>query len=409
MKKTIIVLLTLAMVFALSVPALANNGNGNGNNKAPAVEVMNFEFDVNNANFHCNDIEGSNGRVWPGLTAFGVVDGKGNGGGNNKNKMEGKFNVDRTAPGSTTWILTDTVVCPACGSTDWVTFSNNSGVPNGNNVQFQHSAPTKRYINVTVIYNLDIPECEVECEYADCDFELDCDCDEDCACDCADHTCADHECVTCECAFTKSQVIISERKLIVIADGYDFFHEAPDTWEGGDLEDGQVNPIEETLFKSKTYNFYYIGAGDCVCEFECDGKQCNCGGVTGSLKPIESESQVAKWWYMYGIEVLAYGANTTSGGQYFVAFDLNKYSSVTISFGDSGVEPMTFTADSIYEPDVDVFELLTGMINGKGWHKPEGWGPVVPEDLQNLAVFYFDNPHSTGARQIYLDDYVLVP
>ena len=421
MKKTIIVILTLVMVFALSVPALANNGNGNGNgngnNKAPAVEVMSFEFDVNNANFHCNDIEGSNGRVWPDLTNFGVVDGKGNGGGNNKNKMEIKFNVDRIESGSTKWKLTDTVVCPACGSTDWVTFSNNSGVPNGNNVQFQHSAPTRRYINITVVYNLDISECEIVCDYADCDFELDCDedCDEDCDCGCADHTCAEHECsIVCECAASESQVIVTERKLIVIADGYYFYHLAPDVWKDGILVEGQLNPISEILYKSAKYNFYYVGAGDCECIFECDGVPCSCvivppptTPIPGPNDPIESESHVAKWWYKHGIEILAYGANTTSSGQYFVAFDLNKYSSVTVSFGDAALGTMTFTADSDYELVADVFALLTNMISGNGWHNPEGFGPVVPGDLQNLAVFYFANPHGNGARQIYLDSYTL--
>ena len=149
-KKLLAILLVVAMAVTFAVPALAannGNGNGNGNNKTAAAPVDEFDFDVNNANFHCNDIVGENGRVWPDLTNFGVVDGKGNGGGNNKNKMAGTFHVDRVGD-STTWSLVDVVVCPICGSIEWVTFSNNSGVPDGNNVQFQHNGPTKFWLEI---------------------------------------------------------------------------------------------------------------------------------------------------------------------------------------------------------------------------------------------------------------------
>jgi len=40
------------------------------------------------------------------------------------------------------------VVCPVCGSTQWITFSNNSGVPDGKNIQMQHPGE-----NFTIVKN----------------------------------------------------------------------------------------------------------------------------------------------------------------------------------------------------------------------------------------------------------------
>ena len=275
MRKILVLVLAITTIFAFAVPVMANKNT---------TVASTFEFDVNNANFHCNNIVGGgNGRVWPDLTAFGVLDGKGNGSGNNKDKMASKFNVTRVGD-STKWSLNDTVVCPSCKSEEWVTFSNNSGVPNGNNVQFQHSGPPQRWITISVFYNVEIPECEFTCvnDGAKCDFECSgCECDyeaieHDCKWDCGvDHDCpfdADLTCGTvCDCAVSDSERIINIRELIVIADGLLFEHTAPDVWKDGDLVTG--SPISEILYNDAKFDVYYVGEGDCECEcklMECD-------------------------------------------------------------------------------------------------------------------------------------------
>ncbi|MCL2706731.1 MAG: hypothetical protein FWE97_00995 [Dehalococcoidia bacterium] len=105
---------------------------GNGNQKIENQYDNLIKQDFNNAQFHCNAISG-NGRVWPVIP----VDMK---------KFDGKL-LFAKADG-TKWNLVgvedkkgvqlDMVVCPHCGSTEWITFSNNSGVPDGKNIQMQH-------------------------------------------------------------------------------------------------------------------------------------------------------------------------------------------------------------------------------------------------------------------------------
>ena len=311
MKKLVTIILVIIMVFAPCISAFA------GNDKK--VETVNdFAFDVNNANFHCNDIEGGgNGRVWPNLEAFGVTDGKGNGNGNNKNKTVEQFEVVRVD--GTKWRLTQPVICPECGSTDWVTFSNNSGAPNGNNVQFQHTAPTKRWITVTVIYYLDIPECEFVCVNADSKCGFECTCPEDCVfADRDDHDpdncwkCGEgHDCplvgltcgTVCDHKINKSKVIVNEKKLIVIADGFDFEHVAPDEWEGGEYKQGPKN-IDKTIYSSETFKIYYAGEGNCECS--CEKVECNaacepCGYVDDD---DDDDVIIVHFLHRDGVEIL---------------------------------------------------------------------------------------------------------
>ena len=302
MRKTLAIALALCTVFAFTVSAMAAN-NGNGKTVAAVNE---YAFDVNNANFHCNDIEGENGRVWPDLTKFGVTDGKGNGG-SNKSKTAEKFNVSRVDD-STKWTLNDTVVCPSCGKTEWFTFSNNSGVPDGNNVQFQHEGPSKRWITIKVIYNVEIPKCDFTCVNADAKCETKCTCivkpcaylanypSHDCTWKCSEgHDCIfddpdlDLTCGTvCACAKSLTRTIVNLKELIVIKDGILFEHAIPTTWEGGALVSG--SPISETLYKSKTYNVYYVGKGDCKCE--CDPVACDAVCIPCNFTPSHEHTVI---------------------------------------------------------------------------------------------------------------------
>jgi hypothetical protein len=256
------------MICAFTVPALASA-------KLPAASEG-FAF-------HCNDIEdGGNGKTY-------IV---------GKDKDYGKFDkktgegLIQLAPalGDTTgkiWVpVEDLGVCTSCGRSDWVSFSNKSGTPDGKNIQLQHPGPSKRYITIQVIYNLDVPACDFTCVNADamCEFECTCDpcpweaeypghtpCDNDCG---VGHDCIfddpdlDLACATvCDCEKSISQIIVNQKVLIVIADGYLFKHTAPETWMGGDYVSGP-KVIIDLLFNSKTYNVYYEGYGDCACE--CD-------------------------------------------------------------------------------------------------------------------------------------------
>ena len=124
-----------------------NNGNGKVENKFGAVVKQDF----NNAQFHCNAISG-NGRVWPEATTLKTaaqmqtLTGEKKAEDNFK-KFAGQLTFANVV-GTTKWYLTKVedktagdigmVVCPICGSTQWITFSNNSGVPDGKNIQMQH-------------------------------------------------------------------------------------------------------------------------------------------------------------------------------------------------------------------------------------------------------------------------------
>jgi len=137
-------LLSLVLVVpTLVVPTLAA-ANKVTNNYLEGAEL---KQDFNNAQFHCNAVSG-NGRVWPVIPA-------------DMKKFDGQLTF--TKADGTRWNLTgvaaqnldakgkaikdsytalEMVVCPKCGSTEWITFSNNSGLPDGKNVQMQHPAPS---------------------------------------------------------------------------------------------------------------------------------------------------------------------------------------------------------------------------------------------------------------------------
>lgn len=108
----------------------------------PEKRIVEVEQSWSKTTFHCNTC-GGNGRVWPQVGPY-----------NKKN--DGKiFLVLEEIPGTTAWHLIDVKdakgnslgvpTCPGkheyCGSSDWISFSNNSGVPDGKNIQLHHGNP----------------------------------------------------------------------------------------------------------------------------------------------------------------------------------------------------------------------------------------------------------------------------
>jgi len=142
------------MILALTIPAVAATNNGNGNNKIINEYVAGAELkqDFNNAQFHCNTF-GGNGRVWPVIPA-------------DMKKFDGKLTF--TKADGTRWDLSavedkngiglEMVVCPECGSTAWITFSNNSGVPDGKNIQMQHPGENIIIIKEWIKHNAPYPD-----------------------------------------------------------------------------------------------------------------------------------------------------------------------------------------------------------------------------------------------------------
>jgi len=127
MKKFTVWALAIIMALGVMIPvAFAASNNGNGNQKVANEYDEYTNSDYNNAQFHCNTC-GGNGRVW--LTM-----------GKDLSQKWSKPLKFKKIPGTTSWELLDktTFVCDRCGSTEWVTFSNNSGVPDGKNIQMQH-------------------------------------------------------------------------------------------------------------------------------------------------------------------------------------------------------------------------------------------------------------------------------
>ncbi|MCL2744597.1 MAG: hypothetical protein FWE67_12165, partial [Planctomycetaceae bacterium] len=143
-------------VFATPAPVAAVAFNALANPDEPVVEskvnATTPLASLKGAGFHCNadgkfgedgyfvSQGGGKGRVWPSLPApWGEV----------KNVNNSVYLYLSSVPGTTKWDLDDIFdvktgvsmglpVCPNCGSTLWVSYSNNSGIPDGKNVQFQH-------------------------------------------------------------------------------------------------------------------------------------------------------------------------------------------------------------------------------------------------------------------------------
>jgi len=107
-RKICVIVLILAAIIAMLIPVLADNEDQN------TAEVT-----LNNAGFHCS-AAGGNGRVRPS--------------GYSNGKKETFERIDET-----TWkLVSDAYICPVCGSTDWISYSNKSGTPDGKNIQLSH-------------------------------------------------------------------------------------------------------------------------------------------------------------------------------------------------------------------------------------------------------------------------------
>lgn len=92
-----------------------------------------IEANVLNAGFHCNTF-GGNGRVWVKAYDDKYEAAK-------KAKDKGVWE-DFIYIGDNAWLLdTDEYECPNCGSKQWLSYSNKSGVPDGKNIQLTHYVP----------------------------------------------------------------------------------------------------------------------------------------------------------------------------------------------------------------------------------------------------------------------------
>ncbi|MCL2665263.1 MAG: hypothetical protein FWE82_06595, partial [Defluviitaleaceae bacterium] len=129
--KNVTVVVTPPLSPAPPAAGLPNNGGSSGqDNLFGGVTLKQY----NNANFHCN--ASGNGRVWTTL------------GKNVTQKLNAPLHfvantgqpVSNQANKQTAWHLVHekVYICEECGSAEWVTFSNNSGLPDGGNVQMNH-------------------------------------------------------------------------------------------------------------------------------------------------------------------------------------------------------------------------------------------------------------------------------
>jgi len=118
-KKLLAIFLTLAMAFTLIVPAFAQE---------PVKAVWTDGF-----GFHCN-ADGSNGAT--SVTYDGQTIKKGG----TQKKFFSKLSITLVWVEEKMWSLdVKDISCDSCGSSDWVTYSNNSGEPpNGKNIQATH-------------------------------------------------------------------------------------------------------------------------------------------------------------------------------------------------------------------------------------------------------------------------------
>jgi len=110
---------------------LPNNGDSDGQKNLFGDLVLD---QYNNADFHCN--ADGNGRVWTTL------------GKSVTQKLSVPLHfvantgqpVSEQANAATAWHLVhnNVYICEECGSAEWVTYSNNSGLPDGKNIQMNH-------------------------------------------------------------------------------------------------------------------------------------------------------------------------------------------------------------------------------------------------------------------------------
>ncbi|MCL1816266.1 MAG: hypothetical protein FWG43_01510 [Clostridiales bacterium] len=119
MKKVLAIAIVMVLALTFMVPVMA------------AETGAKERVEVKGAGFHCNV-------------------GNGNGKENIAAYKDGWLEFEFIS--GTTWkLLSDKYVCPKCGKNEWVSFSNNSGVPNGKNIQLQHpGAAELKYAGIAI-------------------------------------------------------------------------------------------------------------------------------------------------------------------------------------------------------------------------------------------------------------------
>jgi len=151
MKKVLTVVLVIAMVFAMAIPVVASSNS-------QIVTGADTRIWQDGFGFHCNVPKGNGATAVEYLGENSAVI---NSISKIKKQPAGSLVVEKgdqkdifgtkTYPialervgSTTTWnLLTDDIECKTCGRIDWVTYSNNSGVINGKNIQVNHSTTPK--------------------------------------------------------------------------------------------------------------------------------------------------------------------------------------------------------------------------------------------------------------------------
>jgi len=125
MKKVISTILALMLSLAVLAAVMAEGTAALSDN----VTVQGFAF-------HCN-ANGGNGKTY--LVGYAKDFGK-----FSKKTGAGLVTLTRNADDSKVWDVVvpegETWECLACGSTEWISYSNKSGVPDGKNIQLNHLA-----------------------------------------------------------------------------------------------------------------------------------------------------------------------------------------------------------------------------------------------------------------------------
>ena len=123
MKKLISALLVLMLSLAVVTAMMA-----------AGTLAKSDDATVEGFGFHCNT-NGGNGRTY--LVGYANDFGK-----FDKKTGEGLVTLVRSAHDFKVWDVIvpegETWECRACGRTDWISFSNQSGVPDGKNIQLNH-------------------------------------------------------------------------------------------------------------------------------------------------------------------------------------------------------------------------------------------------------------------------------
>jgi len=296
MKKALSILLVLTLVVALVVPAFAAK-------KGDSIEIFGEKFtvlDVVNRTYAFNHDPALKSRVWPAnqfpAAAKEVEISKGgdrwftNNGGQKASDM---VYIGKTSLGLT-WVLErDDFFCPICGSNVWASYSNQSGAPNGNNIQVV---------------------CVMEAEMIDCGKKCNNTCPSHDGCADKNHPCNNRDCdYGCEC----------ECECV-----YDCNEPCPNG-VCNDANCGKEIPCKK------------YGDWECGCVCKCIIPDHNYGGMR-----IQSHSQDAFWWNLAGI--IAQINNNSGYGFAYLEVDadyFDNYSGIEVAFNRTwitGGDPSRF-------------------------------------------------------------------